>query len=220
MNVWVDQEEVIELLTDLGIDTSSWEASSYEKLNREILRAQRAFERLTRRKFEQTTVTERLDGTGKETIILTNFPVTELVSVTVENLPGYPYTLTLSEYRLEEETGILHLVSTQPFQISIFPLGLLSITATYKYGYLVAGEINNIPEDIQDCILYMVAIKVIMRTPADWEKLGLKAIRIAQYSESYGKVAEKESGIFGPQKEEWTRTINETIRRYKRIPIV
>jgi len=216
MQVWISQPDVVKELEDLGIDTAQWTSDSYAKLNAEILKQQRMFERLTRRKYERATITEKLNGSGKDTIILRYFPVVSIGSIVIEDVPGYPYTLLLTEYRLDEETGVLSLIRTYPLMIANFAQGKLNIVATYTFGYLVA----DIPEDIQDALLYMTLIGVIMRTPGDWEKLGLKSIRIAQYAESYGAGKGMASGIFAPQKDYWAQTIDSTIARYKRMPVV
>ena len=218
MDVWVDQAEIISELSDLGIDTTPWSTNSYEKLNKEILKAQREFERLTRRKFQKDTLVEKIDGMGTAWIILRYFPVIGNVVVTITDIPQYQQTLQLAEYRLERETGRLTLVSTRPFLIATFPRGNLNIEATYEYGY----EVVDIPEDIKDTISDITMMSVIFRTPADWEKSGLKSIRIAQYAESYNTPGSGKAsgGIYAAQKTNWVNLINETISRYKRIPIV
>lgn len=216
MVIWIDHADVVSELEDLGIDTTPWTAGSYEKMDKEILKAQREFERLTRRKFEQDTLTEKQSGSGSPILVLRYFPIVSITTIIIENVPGYPYALTVSEYRIDNDIGSVHLVSTYPLLISYFPRGNLNIEATYVYGYQVA----DIPDDIKDTILYITLIGIIMRTPGDWEKLGLKSLRIAQYAEAYGGAKGKASGIYAPQKEYWAEKIGSTIARYKRIPVV
>jgi len=216
MLIWISHDLLVEELEDLGLDTTAWTDNNYAKLDAEILKQQRVFERLTRRKFEQATIVEKLNGTGKESIVLRYFPIISISSIIIEDVPGYPYLLTLSEFRVDKETGIVVLVSTYPKLTSYFIKGKQNVTATYVYGYAT----GTIPEDIQDTILYMTLIGVIMRTPGDWEKLGLKSIRIAQYAESFGSSKSKSGGIYAPQKDYWADTIKSTIARYKRMPVL
>jgi len=222
MQIWIDHVDVVSELEDLGIDTAPWIDNSYAKMDKEVLKAQREFERLTRRKFEQDTITEKMNGSGKESLVLRYFPVVSIASIKITDVPGWPYTLTLAQYRVDVETGVVVLVKTEPLLVARFSPGNLNVEATYTYGYLVA----DIPQDIKDCIIYMSLIGIIMRTPADWEKLGLKGVRIAQYAEQYGYVSGTKgktsivSGIYGPQKQVWQEKIESTIARYKRIPVV
>jgi len=221
MEIWVDQADIIEELQDLGITTTAWELDSYAKLNKVILKSQREFERLTRRKFEKADLTEKINGTGKSGIVLRYYPINSIDSIVMEDIPGYQQALTMSEYRFEEETGRVELVATQPILIAVFPEGNLNIVATYNYGY----EVADIPEDIKDAISVAVQFEVISRTPEDWEKKGLKGLRIGQYQEQYGSVASASNnplaaGIFGPQKTKWMEEFNNVVASYKRTLVV
>jgi len=212
MDSWPTISDITSILSDLGIDIAPWTASDNAKLKVEIYKAQREFERLTRRKYEDATITEKLDGSGRETIILRYFPINSVTSISIIDIVNYQEVLTVSEYRVDNETGVVTLVSTQPQIISVFPLGNQNIEVVYNYGY------TTIPDDIKDAIIYMTVIQVIYRCPAEWEKLGLRSLRIAQYSESYG--GDGASGIFGAQKQEWTNKIKQTIANYKRTLVI
>jgi len=214
MNVWITQQDVIDELKDLGIDTEEWKQGSYSKLNKVILRAQRDFERLTRRKFEKVTITEKISGSGKPTIVLRYFPIVSITSIIVTDVPSYQQDVTVTEYRVDEETGVIHLVSTLPVSMAYFPEGHLNIEVIYMYGY----ELADIPDDIKDCILKMVLIRIIMRSPAEWESEGLKSIKISQYAEAYN-VNKTSGGLFSTQREQWQNDINDIIMRFKRTLI-
>jgi hypothetical protein len=215
MNVWVTQADIIEELTDLGIDTTDWEAGSYAKLNKEILRTQRRFESLTKRKYEKDDHTELLNGSGKDLLVLSYYPINSIDYIKIKDKYGGITPLTAAEYRVDESTGRVKLISVEPFKFDaemVFPEDYLNLEAKYNYGY----EVADIPEDIKDAIKYMTMINVITRTPADFQKQGLKSLRIAHYQEAY---ASPSQGIYKVQLDTWGDYIREVINRYRRTPV-
>lgn len=214
MQIWVQQSDIISELEDLGIDTTPWSASGYAKLNIEILRAQREFELKTRRKFERATITEKANGNNRPEIVLAQIPIVSVNSLTILEGLEYPFPIPVGSYKVDNETGIIHLYSALPYIANYFPSGEMNIEANYTHGYLVTPT-NEIPDDIKDAIAKMVIMNVLSRTPADWEKTGLRGIRIANYQESYGG-----GGLYGNWKKEQKSVVDVVISRYKRLLIL
>lgn len=222
MDIWADLDRITTILEDLGIDTTSWVADSHAKMKSVVLEAQREFEGRTRRKFEEATRTEKHDGRKKNTLVLKYYPVSNIASIKILDVPigQAPYILT--GWRLEEETGIVIATSTLPVfgdpygtsYLGYFPEGKRNIEVEYTYGY----PSGDIPEDIVDAIELMTVLDIMSRSPQDWEKEGLVSIRIAAYSESYG-AGSYYGGAYGQQRRDWTERIKMTIARHKKIPV-
>ncbi len=216
MNIWVDSCSIVARMGELGIATTGWTSGSPSKLDSLILEKQREFERKTKRKFEKQTETILIDGNGKDTIVLPNFPVNSITSIiSLGCVIGDDSDIT--SYRIDNSTGRVQAIGGGSNAYVYFPEGFMNIQVIYDYGYEVIPN-NNIPDDIKDAVIFMVLLDVISRTPADWEKTGLANMKIADYSEGYAG-GEYYGGIYGAQKREWTKKVEEIIQNYKRILI-
>lgn len=82
-----------------------------------------AIEDYCKRKFLEQTFDEEYDGTGKNYLLLEQFPVKSISSITVEDI-----TLDASEYKVKKNNGVLIRKN------SIWPLGDINISITYVAG--------------------------------------------------------------------------------------
>ena len=217
MELWVDQDLVAERLAEMGIDTTAWVVGiSPTKLEKEILRQQRVFERSTRRKFEETTATILINGRGTSMLVLPEFPVSSITSITVfDEFLTADQGYLIQAWRLEEDTGRVHLSGAASTSLAFFPEGKMNVQVKYTYGYKVTPTVA-IPDDIQDAIELMTTLSVIARSPKDFELDGLKGFKIGQYSETYG-VGKDKSGPYYEYEARNSKIIQEIIDRYKKM---
>lgn len=212
MVVWVDQESIISRITEMGFETTYWASDTYAELDKVILKAQREFERRTRRSFEQADLTERVDGHGKTTIVLSQFPVNSITSIALIDL-ALAYQPTITGYRFEEATGIVHIEAIYPHAYAVFPEGIQNLEVIYNYGYVTPGSI---PDDIKDAIELMTLLQVILRSPKEYEQDGIVSEKIGNFSQSFGAGAYY-GGVLGDQKKDWRSTINAIISNYRKV---
>jgi len=213
MQVWGTDtvDKVKERLTELGIDVSAWPDAKIESI---ILEAQRQFENATHREFETATTIRKLNGTGKNLMVLPFIPVQSIEYINVlysDNVAP----LTVTGYRLKEETGELVLTGLYPFYSDVWPEGIANIEVKWIHGYDVA----NIPQDIVDAMILASTIEIIQRDPRDWESEGLVSVKIGDYSESYG-AGDYYGGAYGRQIKRWDERIKLTIAKYRRTIIL
>lgn len=115
-----------------------------------ISAASAALERYTKRTFALTShPAEHHDGDGGTLIFLDNFPVTELVSVTVVEPGGTEVEMPGSDFDVEGGTGEIRFKSAASAAYRRFPKGFRNVKAAYTAGFAT------VPEPVQEaCAQY------------------------------------------------------------------
>lgn len=203
--------EVKVRISELGIDLSAWPDAKIEKI---LLEAQRYFELRTHREFELSTTIRKLNGTGKNLLVLPFIPVISIDYINVlysENI----VPLSITGYRIKESTGEVILTGLYPFYSNTWPEGQANIEVKWSHGYNPA----NIPADIVDAMILSATVEVVERDPRDWESEGLVSVKIGDYSESYG-AGSYYGGVFGSQKKKWQERIDMIVAKYRKTIIL
>jgi len=122
--------------------------------------------------FNAGTVTEVLNGTGGDALLLSNLPVNAAGTVVVNG--G-----TVTDYALDGN-GILFRRSTtttdsgNTWQTLNWPEGRQNIRVTYSYGY----ESTDMPRDVRMVALALAA-RLVIQGPALQEQVGETSVRYA-----------------------------------------
>lgn len=146
------------------------------------------------RKFiERTYTDEQYDGDGTATLLLMNFPVSEVSKlISYEDGPEHP--ATDFKFRTGEE-GYGEVI----LKYSIFPSSVLGITVTYKAGYTLAL----LPEDLRLSIAEAVAFRYRVQ---DQKLQGVTH-------------KSSETQTMDITEETFPKTVLEVWNRYRKIPV-
>lgn len=99
-----------------------------------------AIENFCKRKFkEQAYVEEEFDGTGKNFVLLDQFPVKSIESISIDNSLVDP-----AEYKVKKKNGVLLRTS------GVWPKGEINITVSYTAGFA------EIPYDLELACKHLV----------------------------------------------------------------
>lgn len=189
--MWIDADAVKELCEQLGLDITAWEDEEIEAV---IEECQAAIEARTGRTFEAASATEIYDGNGSNRLVLSNYPVTSISSLALDDI-----ALAVDDnYKCDKPNGILGRVDSE-----VFTEGFQNIEVTYSYGY------DDIPIPLVSALTKMATGEIILRSPTDQMKSGIKSIRILSYSVSY-------NGLFAEQISAWKTEIDAVILKYKK----
>jgi len=216
MQVWGINtvDEVKERITELGFEVAEWPDAKIEKI---LLEAQRFFQLRTHREFEQTTVTRKLNGTGKNLLVLPFIPIVSVTSITI--LYSSLFTpLQITGYRVKEQTGEVILTSVNSGEgliYNVWPEGQANIEAVWIHGYDPA----DVPADIVDAMILSAVIEIIERDPRDWESEGFTSVKIGDYSENYG-AGDYFGGVYGSQKKKWQARIEAIVAKHRKTIIL
>ncbi|MFZ5688670.1 MAG: phage head-tail connector protein [Bacillota bacterium] len=124
------------------------------------------------RHFEKATYTEKYRGNGRQKLLLNQYPVTAVTSVTVNGT-----TVDPAEYEVLSEEGILYNDGLWPwtgYYVGLIgePTGSkLGIEVQYTAGYVLPKDdgtgtppaVRNLPYDLEDACIELVAIRYEMR---------------------------------------------------------
>lgn len=124
------------------------------------------------RHFEKATYTEKYRGNGRQKLLLNQYPIISVASVTVND-----GLLDASEYEILAEEGTLYRESLWPW--SGYSAGLVgepvgsrrNIQVQYTAGYILPKDdgtgtppaVRNLPYDLEDACIELVAIRHEMR---------------------------------------------------------
>lgn len=139
-----DQQTKIELL----INSASAAANAY-----------------TKRLLKTRSYTELMNGTGKTTLLLPQYPVTELTSLYIDRNRVFGADTEITDYYLDEKTGELYYKNT-------FPKIWKCVKGIFVAGFGVA--LYEIPEDIQIAVVETVQW---YRARLSGEGIGVTAIQ-------------------------------------------
>ena len=121
---------------------------------------------ITEQDFNFATSTVSLDGTGTDSLLLPQRPVTNAGTVLVNG--G-----TITDYIPPTPDGFLYrgTAIAGPWQRPIWPLGRQNVQVTYDHGYLIAGTVNNVPRSIR-MVALMIAQRLVVQGVAQSETVG------------------------------------------------
>jgi uncharacterized phiE125 gp8 family phage protein len=121
-----------------------------------------AVESYCSRRFSQQTYNERRSGNGKNSILLINYPVISIASVsttTAQNIaqaPAFPGTGT-GWYQLDVSQGDGRMIVLGGYA---FDRGRGNVMIVYDAGYPVGGDgVVQVPADLSQALVEMVALR-------------------------------------------------------------
>jgi len=97
------------------------------------------------------TVTEYRDGDGTNELILDQYPVISLTSITITNDDGVETVILGTQFRVDSASGIARFKPNSTADYSSFPAGFQNLKAIYNAGYA------SIPEDVQEAVCELAA---------------------------------------------------------------
>lgn len=138
----------------LGIDSD--DTSQDADITIALKAASAAIEKATNRSYGYKTYNQTIDGPGMQFLRLRNFPVHDVIHITVDNEP-----IPKEQFRIESENGML-------FKRSGWPCGVRNVDVEYLAGYALPGDENSpeapkLPENYTlACIMYA---QILLRNP-------------------------------------------------------
>lgn len=138
--------------------------------------ASTAVERYCKRTFALTSHTaEYHDGGGRTAIFLDNFPLGELVSVTVIEAGGAEVEIDGDSFRMNDGTGEIRFKRDSSGAYTCFPRGFRNIKVSYTAGFAP------VPEDVTEAAAQLAAF---LHANASHEET-VAAERLGDYSRSF-----------------------------------
>lgn len=145
----------------------------------------------------EETVSRYFSGTGSKVLLLDSKNIVSVETVQFVGIdPDDPVT-SVSTYTFIQEQGILRSTGTG------FPKGDKNIKVTYKIGYAPP----NIPEDLYELILIMMADKILGREVG--KSGGGSSLSVVAYSTGYGK-----KGKYSEYRADFARDAQSILRKY------
>lgn len=129
--------ETLQTLLNLDME----EQSRYEKL---INAASAVANRYTRRKLKARDYTVILDGTGREELLLPEYPVNSVTNLFIDSSRGFGSETEVTDYLVYEDEAII-------VYESLFPSLRKSVKVIYNAGY------ETVPEDLQIAAVEIIA---------------------------------------------------------------
>jgi uncharacterized phiE125 gp8 family phage protein len=99
------------------------------------------FEKYCGAKFINQTITEVLDGSGEEKILVEYIPIVSLTEIKSAVDDTSPETLTITDFSFNPSAGIIR------YKTGIFEAGFQNISIKYSSGY--GAAIANLPDDLK-----------------------------------------------------------------------
>lgn len=116
-----------------------------------IAAASTAIEQHCRRTFLSQTFTEVYDGDGTQELLLDQFPVASLTTVTITDSDGTEYDIDVDQFRIREADGLIKFRPDADADFTSFPDDFQNVEIVYVAGY------TDIPEDVQEACILTVA---------------------------------------------------------------
>lgn len=137
------------------------------------------------RDFAPVEATVVLDGTGTDSLVLPDPPITEVTSVTSLSSSGDETEIETTKYRLDPKPGVLRRIDG-----AVWPSGWLNLEVELAGGYRLPGsedesgpDIPDLPMDIQGVVIELASAVFDER---DGAGVGdLKSASLDGYSETY-----------------------------------
>jgi len=107
------------------------------------------FENYCNTKFIDAAVTDILDGSGTDKLLLENPPARTITEIKFDFDTSAPTLMTVTDFSLNSKAGILRIKSDSTFTDScgVFPEGFQNIQVKYTSGY--GAAIANLPDDLK-----------------------------------------------------------------------
>lgn len=127
------------------------EAADPTRVAKAISAASTAIERYCNRSFDGSTEqTDYYDGDGTSELMLRNFPIVELTSVTIIDRDGTEHAHTSSDFDLDNRLARIRFKLSTTGDYTYFPSGFQNVKIVSKCGY------ETIPEDVQEACVGLV----------------------------------------------------------------
>lgn len=123
----------------------------------------------------------RLDGTGTDTVLLPQLPVSEVTGVSVNGA-----ALTTDDFTFTEQGHLIRTAGTATWTSwssngcppAYWPEGRQNVEVTYKHGYSVSSSRSDVPADVRSVAL-AIASRLITQGDALSETIGQSTQRYA-----------------------------------------
>lgn len=177
-------------------------ASTYDAILATIIAgAQSRAERFCGRLFDTATFTEKYSGNGSEILLLKNFPITSITSITERDRGAYAST----EYTFDADSGEVRLLGTSEgrfpadeygevganqFGVSpCFPVGFRNLTVVYVGAY--GSGATAVPADLTLAMLQFVDYLFAPVKDGAIPDTSLKSETLGDYSYTRGDASEQ-----------------------------
>ena len=115
-----------------------------------ILAASEAVENECDRKFTPQTLTETYDGDGTNSLLLDNYPVASVTSVTITDDDDVATVILGAEFRIDSKTAEIQFKPSSTADYTAFPVGFRNVSVVY----VVSAAI---PEAVQQAVAETVS---------------------------------------------------------------
>ena len=135
---------------------------------------------ITEQDFSPASETIKLDGTGTDTVLLPQLPVSGAGTVLVNDEAVTDYTFT-ERGHLIRTAGTADLYATWSDgcgPIAYWPQGRQNIEVTYDHGYATSGTVTDIPADVR-LVALMIANRLAVQGPNIQRQVGADNQRYA-----------------------------------------
>lgn len=149
----VKPSDVRSYLKDYGIDSTCADRWIENRIARRVIPMIEARTGLSL--SGEKEVVEYHDGTGEPVLNLDTVNALELVRIDIIDYRDFNLTI---QYELNKEEGFIRAKFAREYvSFPVFPRGRKNVKVTLKVGY----EADDIPEDIQEAIVYLTAYDVL-----------------------------------------------------------
>lgn len=159
--------------TSLGIDFTGWDDGQLQEILDDATAWIRSF---TNRFLSKAEFTQEFDGNGKDSIILREYPIILLKSVSlVGSIQVTPLSLTTAEIVQDEEAGILYL---EHFRIAVgprWPVGRQNVKIVFDGGF------DPVPAEIILAERKVALINLVTLNPEEFQRKGIKSERVGDH---------------------------------------
>jgi hypothetical protein len=140
------------------------------------------------------------DGSGKNSLILEDYPIIELKGISYIDFNGSLCTFETQSINIDYNRGLLFMNNGN------FPIGKRNIRVIGNFGF------STLPVDLKQAFLDQIIIATIIRSPSDIDMGNIKSQRIGNWSSSYQGVFD---GIVG----DLNKSSKAILDKYKEILI-
>lgn len=131
----------------------------------------------------QATMRETYDGDGSRSLVLKQFPVDSLTTVTITDDDGTEYDIATDQFRVNAVTGVMLFKPDADDDYTYFPEGFQNVAIVYVAGY------ETVPDDLQEAAIELME-QVVTLSP------GVKGERLGDYAVTFRDAASQMSAHF------------------------
>jgi len=107
-------------------------------------------EGICKREFTSASRTVTLNGDGDSELLLPNFPVTAVTTVTVIGWDDTETEIAGSQFRIQEDIGLIRFKPDSSATYRYFPQGFQNLAVVYVSGF------DPIPADLQEAVVNII----------------------------------------------------------------